>query len=212
MDDFAVNPDETTRRITPTGKILYVVTPAANTPPSGTACVIRDMRHYWEGLRRNASVPFRAQVTREDMAGLLDHAFLVERLGPGMARFRLVGQHLMDLMGMELRGMPFCSLMNSASRKKVCHLTETVFRAPQIAEMQVTSPAAPNGPALSGTLLLLPLKSDLDDVSRALGCLMVHGGIGKAPRRFDLQRTKLEPIIPGGEIMQPWSLTHPTPG
>ena len=211
MDDFAVKPDETTQRITPTGKVLYVVTSAANAAPSGTNSVIRDMRHYWEGLRRNASVPLRAQVTREDMAGLLDHAFLVERLGPGMARFRLVGQNLMDLMGMELRGMPVCSLMNNTSRKKMCHLTETVFRAPQIAELRVCSPACPNGPAISGRLLLLPLKSDLDDVSRALGCLMVEGGIGRAPRRFDLQDTKFEPIIPGGKIMQPWALPDPGP-
>ncbi len=212
MDDFDARPDETIHRITQTGKLLYVVPSCEDNALSDTACLVQDMRHYWQGLRRNASVPFRAQVTREDMAGMLDHAFLVERLAPGMARFRLVGQHLMDLMGMELRGMPFCSLMNRDSRKTICHLTETVFRAPQIAEMRITSPATHNCPEISGTLLLLPLKSDLDDVSRALGCLVTKGGIGSAPRRFDLQGTKLDPIIPGAEILQPWALTDPVSG
>ena len=35
-------------------------------------------------------------------------------------------------------------------------------------------------------MLLLPLKSDLGDVSRVLGCLVVQGEVGQTPRRFDL--------------------------
>ena len=37
-------------------------------------------------------------------------------------------------------------------------------------------------------MLLLPLKSDLGDTSRALGCLVSDGKIGRTPRRFDASR------------------------
>ena len=41
-------------------------------------------------------------------------------------------------------------------------------------------------PQLHGRMLILPLKSDLGDVTRALGCLVTAGESGRGPRRFDL--------------------------
>lgn len=168
-----------------------------------------EMREYWHSLRRNGSVPLRADVTADAIYKVLDYAFLVERLAPEMARFRLVGQHLIDLMGMELRGMPLCSLINQDSRKQMCKVTETVFRAPQIAELKLSARSGPGSSKMSGSMLLLPLKSDLDDVTRALGCLVSEGTIGIGPQRFDLAGAKFTPVIHGGKILHPSSLQEP---
>lgn len=46
-------------------------------------------------------------------------------------------------------------------------------------------------------MLLLPLRSDLGDVTRALGCLIAEGEIGQGPRRFDLMEDLHFPVIPG---------------
>ena len=56
------------------------------------------------------------------------------------------------------------------------------------AEISVTKPQ------LEGRLLLLPLKSDLGDVSRILGCLVAQGEIGHTPRRFDVVGAKIRSV------------------
>lgn len=201
-DSFDVKTPTTTHRVTRTGNVLYIV----NSTRPDADHIIEEMHNYWQGLRRNGSVPLRADVSADDIPTLLEYAFLIERLAPGMARFRLVGQHLIDLMGMELRGMPLCSLLNRDSRKRMCHVTETVFRAPQIAELKLSSPAEERS-GMKGTMLLLPLRSDLDDVTRALGCLVMKGTGGTRPQRLDLTGTKFTPVIPGGRILHPSSLT-----
>ena len=43
-------------------------------------------------------------------------------------------------------------------------------------------------------MLLLPLKSDLGDVSRVLGCFVARGEMGNQPRRFDVVGTKIRPL------------------
>jgi hypothetical protein len=42
--------------------------------------------------------------------------------------------------------------------------------------------------------MLLPLRSDLGDVSRALGCLVSHGRIGRPVRRFAIARSETLPL------------------
>ena len=52
-------------------------------------------------------------------------------------------------------------------------------------------------------MLLLPLRSDLGDVTRALGCLIAEGEIGQGPRRFDLMEDLHFPVIPGAKLLEP---------
>jgi len=41
---------------------------------------------------------------------------------------------------------------------------------------------------------MLPLRSDLGDVSRALGCLVTHGPLGRTPRRFEIMSCRTTPV------------------
>lgn len=165
--------------------------------------VLREIREYWDGIRKGRAIPARSDVDPRGIARALDHAFILERIAPGAGRLRLAGRHLIDLMGMEVRGMPVCAFLNTSSRGRFSDVLESVFKAPQIAHLTLHGRPDYARPELQGQMLLLPLRSDLGDVTRALGCLVVDGDTGVAPRRFDLVSDAIMPIIEGGTTLAP---------
>lgn len=167
------------------------------------AQIMSELRSYWEGLRQGRAIPARAEVEPRGIRRALDYTFILERIAPGAARFRLAGRHLVELLGMEVRGMPVCSFMNTNSRGRLSDVLECVFRGPQIAEIHMESTASYGRPRLEGRMLLLPLRSDLGDVTRVLGCLISKGQIGQGPRRFDLLEDLHHPVIAGAKVLEP---------
>ncbi len=151
-----------------------------------TWAALKQVEAYWEGLRHGRMVPLRTDVDPRGIENVLEHAFILERIAPGLARFRLAGVHLVDLIGMEVRGMPLTSFFTPESRKKVTAALEEVFQGPETAEIHLSGEKGFGKPDLQARMLLLPLKSDLGDVSRILGCLVADGQIGRTPRRFDV--------------------------
>jgi hypothetical protein len=160
--------------------------------------LIGEVEAYWEALRAGRHVPMRAEVDPRGIERALEHAFILERIAPQMARFRLAGMHLADLMGMEVRGMPLTSFFTPAARAAVGEALETVFQSPAIAEMALAAETGFGRAPMSGRMILLPLRSDLGDVSRALGCLVAEGPVGRAPRRFGITNLRLRPIAAVG--------------
>ena len=78
---------------------------------------------------------------------------------------------------------------------------EEMFQSPATLSLQMVGPGDPSRPAIEARMLLLPLKSDLGDVSRALGCLVTKGEIGLAPRRFELVSLQSTPLVtPDGSM------------
>ena len=167
------------------------------------ARVLAGLRGYWDSLRQGRAIPSRQDVSPLGLRHALDYAFILERIAPGAARFRLAGRHLIDLMGMEVRGMPLCAVMQPGSRGRISDVLETVFQGPQIAELTLHSPTAYGRAGLDGKMLLLPLRSDLGDVNRALGCLVTEGTLGMTPRRFDLLSDRADPVIAGARVLVP---------
>ncbi|WP_249275988.1 PAS domain-containing protein [Rhodobacter sp. JA431] len=170
--------------------------------------VVAQMRAYWEGLRKGRDVPARAEIDPRGLESALEYAFILERVAPGMGRFRLAGMHLNDLMGMEVRGMPLTALFTPEGRKRVADATEAVFSGPSVAELVLTAEAGIGKPAMTARLILLPMKSDMGDVTRILGCLVAEGaGIGRTPRRFVVDAVHVEPVKQG----QPTPAKMPSP-
>lgn len=99
--------------------------------------------------------------------------------------------------------MPLCSFLNPSSRGRLSDVLETVFRTPQLAELSLHAPGEYARPELRGRMLLMPLRSDLGDVTRALGCLISEGDIGSGPRRFDLKSDQVMPVFDGAEAIEP---------
>ncbi|MCU9846822.1 PAS domain-containing protein [Defluviimonas sp. WL0024] len=158
---------------------------------------ISEVQAYWEALRDGRQVPCRSEVDPRGIERALEYTFVLERIAPGVARFRLAGMHLNSLMGMEVRGMPLTAFFTPKARAEVASILDRVFSAPSTAEMTLTAETGLGRPPMEARLLILPLKSDLGDISRALGCLMAEGALGRAPRRFEIGARSITPIAPG---------------
>lgn len=149
---------------------------------------------YWDALRAGREMPKRAEIDPRGIETALPYAFILERVSPGVARMRIAGSHLHDLMGMEARGMPLTSFFEVGARVRIAGPLEEVFQTPGTAEVSMQSASSAGQPPLDARMILLPLKSDLGDVSRFLGCLVSLGNLGVVPRRFDLRDITLHPL------------------
>jgi hypothetical protein len=67
-----------------------------------------------------------------------------------------------------------------------------LFTEPAIVRISLLSHGEHSKPDVTGQLTLLPLRSDLGDVTRALGCLTTEGAIGRAGRRFEILDVRYE--------------------
>jgi len=179
---------------------------AAGLPVAGTHANLRGFHAHWAEARRGAAVPYRAHIDPRRIAPLLADAFVAERIAPGLTRLRIAGMNLSDLMGMEVRGMPLSSFIAPASREAFALHMVDLFDRPATLRMALCSKGGPGRPELRGTLVMLPLRSDLGDVSRALGCLLTTGatagaagGTGRAPRRFEIVHTRIAPVNEDGD-------------
>jgi hypothetical protein len=147
---------------------------------------LAQMRAYWIALRKDLGrLPMRSEIDPRGFETALESAFVAERLAPGVARFRLAGMRLNDLMGMEVRGMPLTVFFEPADRDETQRRIERAFCGPAVVELRLASAARFGQPALSGRMLLLPLMAETEGQgTRLLGGLSVQGAIGRAPRRF----------------------------
>lgn len=164
--------------------------------------VINEVHAYWEALRNGRPLPLRSEVDPRGIERALENAFVLERIAPGMARFRLAGMHLNDLMGMEVRGMPLTAFFTPKAREEMTRVLEAVFSGPEIVELTLTAEIGIGKPAIEGKLLILPLRSDLGDITRALGCFATIGAVGRSPRRFEITSVKTTKIR-GAETAAP---------
>ena len=147
---------------------------------------LNQIEAYWEGLRQGRLVPDRQDVDPRGLTGALSNAFVLERIAPGLGRFRVSGGHLTDLMGMEVRGMPVSAMFEPTDREGIRDALEAVFSEPAVARLQLLTENGLGRPAIEGEMILLPLKSDLGDVTRVLGGVVLTGEIGRTPRRFKI--------------------------
>lgn len=155
-----------------------------------TEAHLRAFRAHWEACRGIDDVPRRADIDPRGIEPLISSAFIAERIAPGVARLRVAGMRLNDLMGMEVRGMPLTAFIAPGDRDAFALRLVDLFDGPAILRMALRGRRGVGRPALSGTLMMLPLRSDLGDVSRALGCLVTDGPIGHTPRRFEITRAE----------------------
>lgn len=186
-------------------------------PRAGTdAAALDAFQTYWHGMRRNGDVPRRSDIDPRGIESLLSNAFIVERIAPGLARLRIAGSHLSDLMGMEVRGMPLSAFIAPAHRDQLAQALVQVFDAPATIRVELSIKARLGAPALRGTLLVMPLRSDLGDVSRALGCLVTEGTPGRGPHRFDIDTLDVRPLddtaVLASRIAPTEAETQTTPG
>ncbi len=155
---------------------------------------LRQAEAYWTALLTGDSVPMRSQVDPRGLENILEYTFILERIAPCLARFRLAGSHLSKLAGMEVRGMPLTAFFEPSARTQVSDVLEQVFSRPAVAELGMISAGKLGRTRLQARMILLPLKSDLGDISRVLGVLVSDGVVGATPRRFTVPDTRVRPV------------------
>jgi hypothetical protein len=169
--------------------------------------LLQEVRAYWEALRPDGGLPERASIDPRGLERALEHVFLVERIAPGLARFRIAGMSLTVLMGMEVRGMPLSALFDGPGRERLQGLLEQVFAGPSVLELALEGERGIGRPSLEGRMILLPVRGDAGGCDRALGCLVAVGPIGRTPRRFSVARQVTEALGPADVIVR----TGPAP-
>jgi hypothetical protein len=133
-------------------------------------------------------LPSRSEVDPRALEGVLGHAFILERIAPGLARFRIAGSHLGEFTGLELRQMPVSVLFGIHSRAVLADALEAVFDEPAAVHMDLVSNGGITQSELRGEMILLPLRSDTGEVNRVIGGIAMDGQAGRKPRRLDIVR------------------------
>ncbi|WP_168193128.1 PAS domain-containing protein [Rhodophyticola sp. CCM32] len=159
--------------------------------------VIKDLIAYWEDLRAGRVVPDRADIDPRAMVTLLNYTFILDRVRPGVVRFRLSGTHLNTLMGMEVRGMPIRAFFELRARSSLMEYVEAVFTGPNVLDLNLTSDAQGRRD-LNGRMTVLPLRSEDGQINRAIGAFVTEGHIDLPPRRFRIRQADMIPLYPLG--------------
>lgn len=153
-----------------------------------------EVEAYWEGLRNGGSLPGRAQIDPRGLSRALHHTFILERIAPRVARFRVAGQQIAELMGMSVNGMPISAIVLPNARDDLAGYLEELYDGPCGFRIEIGSPSGIGRPGLKGEMLLLPLRDTQGNVSRALGSLVIEGRVGHVPRRLELGRATRLPV------------------
>jgi hypothetical protein len=147
----------------------------------------RALFEYWNDLRNGRAAPFRSEIDPRQISVSLENMFVLEALPHGQLRFRVAGTGLSAMFGLELRGMIADSIMASDSADKLRSLAKQVLETPAVGAMRAD--------AISGIrrykgieLLLLPLRSEVGEMNRLLGCI---NALDEAPIRGEFDQMRL---------------------
>jgi hypothetical protein len=154
--------------------------------PGADCAILRSLELYWQSLRHARHIPARNDIAPHMIDAALPHAFILQRVAPRVARMRVAGQAIHDLLQMDARGMPVSVLFASDSRDRLRDLVETAFTEPAIIAASLCSAGHKFRPALPATILMLPMRDERGEISRVLGALVCDGISDNRPRRFDL--------------------------
>lgn len=172
------------------GKVVPMNNFRSNVPVSA----MRQAEAYWTALRRGDDIPNRSQIDPRGLENILSQTFILERVAPGIARFRLAGQKVNEMAGMEVRGMPITAFFTPEARKQMSAALEQMFESPAIVEVQMQTDASRMRGRREARMLLLPLRSDLGDVSRALGVFVSEGNPTSTSQRFAISSIEMRAI------------------
>lgn len=173
--------------------------------------VTSDVLDYWQRLRpAGGGLPRRMDIDPRQLGDALPYAFVLEQIAPGIARFRAAGQHLHDLMGRSVSGMPITAFCAPGQKARMLPLLGDVFETPSLLALDLVAHRA-GKPPKGAEMLLLPLLDRTGVVSRALGCLVARGPVIFTPYRFEITsvyKTPLpSPVTPKMASASEWTPT-----
>lgn len=138
---------------------------------------------WWKLAGPDGGVPLRRDVSAVTMGSAISSGFILERIAPGHGRLRVAGRRICDMMGTEARGMPLSALMSAAARPVLAEQLNHVFDNSAIVDLPLEAVRRMQFKRMRGRMLLLPLRDDQGEVTRALGAVMFDEPKIDAPLR-----------------------------
>jgi hypothetical protein len=172
--------------------ILDRFRPKRAAPAAAVFDGLAQVRGYWEGLRRQDTLPARTALDPRGLSGVLDRVFLAERIGTGLAQVRIAGSGLAEFAGMDLRGLPLSCLFTPESRPLLAQSLERVFTAPCVAELDLGSDRGVVG-VVTARVLFLPLAAE-GDRRMVLGAMAFAAGT-HAKCKFQVLARREEAVV-----------------
>lgn len=168
----------------PSNRIL-----SAHRPQAITA-----LERYWRQIRGARILPVRSEVDPSQIDTALPHAFIAERLAPGVTRMRACGRRLNDMIHVDGRGMPLSTFFTLGARSELVAEVELAFNGPALVEIHLA--AELDADREIGRLLLLPLEGANGAVDRLMGAIVMHTPARRLAIRRDgyIRREILAPV------------------
>jgi hypothetical protein len=175
------------------------ITPArtAHALLAGESAIDLVARH-WASLPRMGHAPERAALDATTLAPALPFVFIAELVTPRVARLRLTGHKVEEMMDMDVRGMPLTALFTAAARPMILQALEQVSQGAR-AILPVAGEGGFGQPGLTGQLALFPLADGAGQLTRVMGVIELDGVVGRTPRRLCVTKatlTTLPPLAP----------------
>ena len=104
--------------------------------------------------------------------------------------------------------MPLSTLIEFSERKVLGDILEDIFHTPSICRLSLETLGRTLENGATGAMYLAPLRSDLGDISRLLGCFVTFGDLSQPPTRFEIKKHTLTKISVAME--KPAHFTQPT--
>ena len=161
---------------------------ATGKPDTFPAC--RDLLEYWDGLRAKRQMPARSEFDPRGIEQTLACTFVAEKVAPSVARIRVSGSVLNDTLGMDVRGMPITALFDPTMRDAVSEAIRDLFANPSKLELDLSANRRFGRTPMRALMLLLLMSDAEGQLSRLVSCLDIVGGLGKTPRRFQLDNMR----------------------
>lgn len=122
---------------------------------------------YWNEVRGENTAPARVDIAPAAISGILPSTFILEHDENGAFVFRLAGTALCLLFGGELKGVPFCDLLNQDERKLAARLLSAA-QCESIGALLQLDAVTNTDHAVTLEVLILPLS---DSQPRLLGAI-----------------------------------------
>jgi hypothetical protein len=152
--------------------------------------MLRQLEQHWHSLRMDGTIPARGDVDPAAIGNALPWTFVLQRVAPGVARMRVAGQQLHDILRMDPRGMPISAFFGPDDRSTLAVHLEMAFSDSAIVALPLFAPSKFMRRQVAGQILFMPLVDNQGDVSRVLGALVTNKPLGWLQRHLSIDATK----------------------
>lgn len=151
--------------------------------------ILKTLEQDWRRMSGNETQAKPGIIDPNQLDAALPHAFVLRRVGPGTARFRVAGQQLHSLLRMDPRGMPFSAFFTEKSRETAMEMLEAAFTLPAIVAMPLTASRGFGRKPVRATALMLPMRDSDGNMSRMLGAIVTSPDAPKKVHQFDIDHS-----------------------